>query len=85
MSKENKLKPCPFCGGEAKLVLENWCRDMQFDADHDTAVVVCKKCKSRGTLFECKNARYRPTCNQELDAICKNAIHAWNKRMKGEE
>lgn len=41
---DEKLKPCPFCGGEAEISKE------QFD-DKDTSYVMCKKCAARGEFF----------------------------------
>ena len=32
------LKPCPFCGGEAKLIVHNW------DHDYDTFTIECSRC-----------------------------------------
>lgn len=37
MNKQIELKPCPFCGGEAR-----W-----YFGDHDMNGVVCKKCHAK--------------------------------------
>ena len=76
MSETLKLKPCPFCGGEAvaKAVNRNygltiWCQ--------------CKECGAR-------TEGYCPTTNNEdttIDNIedCKNrALDRWNRRMNDE-
>lgn len=41
---DEKLKPCPFCGGEAELSFG------KFDGK-DTSYVVCIKCGSQGEFF----------------------------------
>lgn len=75
MSEE--LKPCPFCGGEAKIKAVNqksygltiWCQ--------------CKKCGV-------KTEEYCPITNNEdttLDSIekCKNTVlEQWNRRVNDE-
>ena len=35
--KETELKPCPFCGGEAR----------RYNGNHDMHGVVCKKCNAK--------------------------------------
>lgn len=75
-----ELKKCPFCGGEAKIVHNNWCRDMQFDDDHDEFFCMCIECGAKGKLFHIRNARYRKSGENELKEIKKEAIAAWNSR-----
>jgi len=43
-SEMTKLKPCPFCGGEAEL------SSGKFDGK-ETSYVLCTKCGSRGEFF----------------------------------
>ncbi len=40
--KETELKPCPFCGGEAKLAISNQCMAKAY-------CVVCKDSHCRGS------------------------------------
>jgi len=40
---ETKLKPCPFCGGEATLIVDSYIKA--------TRIIVCRKCGSRCTIF----------------------------------
>lgn len=64
----SELKPCPFCGGEAKVMYA------QTDDGTKTISVVCQMCNTG--IFR---ARMRP---DEWNAWYKpeQAIKAWNKR-----
>ena len=49
----NKLKPCPFCGGKAKLDC-----DIELDGMHNEYAVYsvfCKKCGINTGIYESKN------------------------------
>lgn len=61
----NELKPCPFCGGEAKLVTHSfWNERTQAHTDH-TYSVKCSKCFAETYQFY----------NEKT-----NAIDIWNRR-----
>ena len=44
MDDDYKLKPCPFCGGKAKLLLKS------FDIFNAGAYIMCEKCGARTIL-----------------------------------
>ncbi len=44
-----KLKPCPFCGGEAEIQTGNF----GMLTVQSYAAAVCTKCKARGPMFSC--------------------------------
>ena len=46
-ANHEKLKPCPFCGGEAKCEPE---KSASPDVDKHCYVVRCKKCRTEGAL-----------------------------------
>ena len=47
-----ELKPCPFCGGKAKIYFKDYrfyCKNLNGDRKVSYRVqVICNKCKSRG-------------------------------------
>ena len=59
-----KLKPCPFCGGKAEIVINKSKRGQ-------TANIHCTKCSCRKTLL-----RYP----DYVGSIEEEAIEAWNRR-----
>ena len=59
-----KLKPCPFCGGEAKI------RTKTFDIFNVAAYVYCTRCGAKTGLFEANVNR----------AAVEEAKELWNKR-----
>lgn len=65
---EIKLKPCPFCGGEPKLVFE----ERSFDYAPDLNFVRCTECGSRGKV-------YHSNLIDEAGSGY-SAIKAWNRR-----
>ena len=56
---EERLKPCPFCGGEARVT------------GYKSFWIVCKECLSESTVFDTKNeaikAWNRRTCDLHLE------------------
>lgn len=65
-----ELKPCPFCGGEAKLDIgEDWDVDM-YNEPYPTACysVVCKGCGTMNGYFETES----------------EATELWNRRVNNE-
>ena len=68
---ETRLKPCPFCGGEAVLYHQS-----SKYTDYDGDYVYCfRGCGSRTKLFECYNGTGKTHEDTE-----KEAIEAWNRR-----
>ena len=60
-----ELKPCPFCGGKARVVIKS------FDVFMNGAFVICEKCGARTDLIE-TNAEY---------SAKDRAVEYWNKRV----
>ncbi|WP_370862823.1 Lar family restriction alleviation protein [Phascolarctobacterium faecium] len=81
-----KLKPCPFCGGEATM----WDDGIYMPViDPDTgAVVDCRDEEPEGCVIECKNCPAQIVENKKtgegVDELEQRAIKAWNRR-DGEE
>lgn len=81
---ESELKPCPFCGGKAKLVTRN-------HVGGTTSVhVACKKCYSKtkemtAAAEYCANDEVTKIWNQretgEVAHECKTDLHARNASM----
>ena len=64
----SELKPCPFCGGEAVLLLR--CRNGIPSGDAGTeAVIQCNKCNVKFTRWALKK-------NWAKESV----IDAWNRR-----
>ena len=68
----DKLKPCPFCGGEAVMYHQS-----SKYTDYDGNFVHCLKCGCRTKLFECLGN----TGKTHYDTI-KEATMAWNTRTQ---
>lgn len=67
----NELKPCPFCGGEAKVV-------------HSSAVyVTCTECGCRTRQM---NRRVRVESQKDEERRVEElAVKAWNRRANDEQ
>lgn len=71
-----KLKPCPFCGGEAEI-----CSAFENKFFGKYWYVRCKTCYSRGSSMYESTKELEP--NEEFKAIIgawERAIEAWNRR-----
>ena len=68
----SELKPCPFCGGEAKTINHpaSWNKNIL------VAYVRCETCQVNGTPFELNTNH---TYKDGAEYIYK-AIEAWNRR-----
>lgn len=86
MSDTEKLLPCPFCGGEGKIVKGKYIYEIY------NAKIECTGCGCGTKIFnEYFNARdyaieqvslgkVDNVCEAILDASIKKAIQEWNKR-----
>lgn len=64
--RESSLKSCPFCGGEAEIIITK-------SNQGQTALIRCTKCSCKKTLLKYPN--------YEKD-IMNDAIATWNTRVK---
>ena len=74
----NKLKPCPFCGGKA--FLEKSSRMMVFGSLERCSYVKCINCHARGGRFVLSN--YGKS-HHSAEASAR-AVEAWNRRASDE-
>ena len=75
-----KLKPCPFCGGEADI--ESW---HVYDSWYWEGVCECKRCGAKGSAPQCEaRINVRPefiVTHEEAELKARQgAIKAWNTR-----
>ena len=68
--EEIKLKPCPFCGGEAKM--KHGFPGQQKKGVRQ-AVVQCKSCG-------CRTVTYRQLPYQSYTEVDEQAANTWNRR-----
>ena len=72
-----KLKPCPFCGGEAEVHFQSVYTD-------DAVCVVCAECKARTrlVLFDCKYIFYKGEQNVFVtqEEAVDYVTELWNSR-----
>lgn len=65
--EESSLKSCPFCGGEAEIIINK-------SNQGQTALIQCTKCSCKKTIL--KHFAYNGD-------IMKDALVTWNTRVKG--
>lgn len=71
---ESKLKPCPFCGGEAEFIYK-----FLSPHDMDNKMLVRVRCKE---CFAQSPYKANPKYHGWFDAINKRkAAYAWNRRV----
>lgn len=74
----DKLKPCPFCGGECKIKAAKkeyigftiWCE--------------CENCHARASGY-CPDMKKEDTAIVNIDSCRNKAIEAWNRRANDEK
>ena len=64
MSSESDLKPCPFCGGEARKV---------YKSTGQTTHIECAKCKAQFPKSTMNN-RYDEAWNARVERTCKRVL-----------
>ena len=64
-----KLKPCPFCDGDAKLFLRS-CNGIPSGDIGTEAIIQCNKCNVKSTRWALKKNWAK-----------KSVIEAWNRRV----
>ena len=76
----SKLKPCPFCGGKAKVAKAH--PSFMLKKLHDLYFVAgCPQCGVSTTMFRTKKTG-SPMMNEWYDDKAKQkAIEAWNRRV----
>lgn len=80
----DELKPCPFCGGEAKAAFAHpW---YMLKRLHDRCVFAgCPKCGITTSLYLAHNRTRSPLINKAHEEEAKEkAIEAWNRRAKND-
>lgn len=79
---ELKLKPCPFCGGEAKLIGGRVYTIPEID---DNGAYVGADIEVEPSWVECQSCHVQGRDFCESDKDPENAVAAWNKRVADEE
>lgn len=73
--KNEKLKPCPFCGGEAVIYHQS-----SKYTEHDGNYVYCMNCRIRTPLFICFGDTGKTYADTKAEAF-----NAWNRRAAEEK
>lgn len=68
-----KLKPCPFCGGEGKV------KAAKNDWAGFTVWCECEKCHAKTSSY-CPNLEKEDCALENVDYCRDKAIEVWNKR-----
>ena len=75
-----ELKPCPFCGGEAKLRVSHHGDFTGIHVEMITCIdVCCKNCNAKSKM------KYANVHNISYETADKEAIEAWNRRVDDDE
>lgn len=68
-----ELKPCPFCGGEAKIMYGD--NNLRQNRDFRMAFVCCRKCKAK------TNISYWLNSDKGIENV-NYVIKLWNRRIE---
>lgn len=69
-----KLKPCPFCGGEAKII-----KTLPSAFDRGMVMVRCEECKAR-SLTSCVAYDLKAHRERTEEEAIEYVTRAWNRR-----
>ena len=71
-----ELKPCPFCGGEAKLV-----RKIIADMGAEAVYIECKECGAVSPIYSIGNYLIPPRARTDSECFA-SVRNAWNRRVE---
>lgn len=81
---EIKLKPCPFCGGEAEIWEDTDTNEVQPLNEETTLSVWCSSCYCRPFWCRIQALRYRRDREEILRNSKQKLIEEWNRRTDNE-
>lgn len=77
--KQPTLKPCPFCGGKAKI--KEYRQELPFSEERNIFFVCCSKCGCSPFHFSEINLYYQNDIENRKNKLIEEAIEAWNRRI----
>lgn len=78
----NKIKPCPFCGGKAKVYE---CREeLPFSEERNSFFVCCTVCGCQPFHFSEVCLYYKKDFEVRKKQLRTQAIQAWNRRANND-
>lgn len=76
---DKQLKPCPFCGGEAKVV--SGTTHLPFSEEINYFKVTCTKCGATPYFSKEDNLYYKDNYKEIEEKLIQEVIEMWNRRV----